>query len=476
VEPVTTLRLAPECRARLVRASQAAAPDEACGLLVGHRVRAEVSVFDAPSARNVAADPARAFTLDPGEVVALHDSAARLGASIVGTWHSHPAGAASPSRRDLAGVWPGHVLVIVAGDEVRGFAVEAGRARELTLARGVVAPVTSAAMTPTPADPLDIERLAAGVRDGDRAQLARAITLVESARAVDAPRAQALLARVGPPRGAVHRVGISGAPGVGKSTLVDALGLLLVERGHRVAVLAVDPSSTVSGGSILGDKSRMARLARSDAAFIRPSPSAASLGGVARRTRESLALVEAAGYDVVLVETVGVGQSEVAVAGMVDTFVVLLLPGAGDELQGIKKGILELADVIAVTKCDGDNVARARAAVSDHSAALRYLRPRDDVWTPRTLAVSAATGEGLDALWKAIEAHRAALAQHGRLEPRREEQRVRWVWARVEEGLMDAFRAHAGVAERLPDLLERARLGAAPAAQVAEQLLKTFRE
>jgi LAO/AO transport system kinase len=326
-----------------------------------------------------------------------------------------------------------------------------------------------------PSDPHDIEHLAAGVRAGDRAQLARAITLVESARAADTARAQALLARVGPARGSVHRVGISGAPGVGKSTLVDALGLRLIERGHRVAVLAVDPSSTLSGGSILGDKSRMARLARSDAAFIRPSPSATTLGGVARRTRETMALVEAAGYDVVLVETVGVGQSEVAVAGMVDTFVVLLLPGAGDELQGIKKGILELADVLAVTKCDGDNAARARAAVSDHSAALRYLRQRDEAWTPRTLAVSAVTGEGLDVLWETIEAHRAALAKHGRLESRREEQRVRWVWALVEEGLMEAFRAHPGVQSLLPGLLERARRGEVPAAEVADELLATFK-
>lgn len=329
-------------------------------------------------------------------------------------------------------------------------------------------------MPSSPSDPHEIEHLAAGVRAGDRAQLARAITLIESARGSDAPRAQALLARVGPAQGAVHRVGISGAPGVGKSTLVDALGLRLVERGHRVAVLAVDPSSTLSGGSILGDKSRMARLARSDAAFIRPSPSAASLGGVARRTRESMALVEAAGYDVVLVETVGVGQSEVAVAGMVDTFVVLLLPGAGDELQGIKKGILELADVLAVTKCDGDNAARARAAVSDHSAALRYLRRRDEAWTPRTLAVSAVSGEGLDELWEAIEAHRAALTKHGRLETRREEQQVRWVWSLVEEGLMDAFRAHSGVQSSLPGLLERVRSGEIPAAQAAGDLLDAF--
>lgn len=332
----------------------------------------------------------------------------------------------------------------------------------------------SAMPEPAPLDP-ELEHLARGVIAGERATLARAITLVESARPSDAPRAAALLAAVGrvAPR-PVHRVGISGVPGVGKSTLIDALGARLVERGRRVAVLAVDPSSTLSGGSILGDKSRMARLARSDAAFIRPSPSAASLGGVARRTREAMALVEAAGYDVVLVETVGVGQSEVAVAGMVDTFVVLLLPGAGDELQGIKKGILELADVLAVNKCDGDNVARARAAVADHSAAMRYLRPKDEAWTPRTVAVSAATGEGLDTLWDTIAAHREALERHGALEPRRRAQRERWTWALVEEGLMDAFRAAGPVQAALPSLLAAVRDGSLPPSSAAETLLRAF--
>jgi len=320
----------------------------------------------------------------------------------------------------------------------------------------------------------DPKTLADALRRGDRAQLARAITLVESQRPADQALAQELLDLVGPGPESVHRIGISGVPGVGKSTLIDALGAHLVERGHRVAVLAVDPSSTLSGGSILGDKSRMARLARSTDAFIRPSPSAASLGGVARRTRETMQLVEAAGYDVVLVETVGVGQSEVAVAGMVDTFLVLLLPGAGDELQGIKKGILELADVLAVNKCDGDNAARARAAVSDHSAALRYLRPRDDAWAPRTLAVSATTGEGLALLWDTLVEHRAALARGGLLATRRAAQRVRWMWSLVEEGLMERFRAHPGVAARLQPLSEAVRAGTTAPARAAESLLAQF--
>jgi len=320
----------------------------------------------------------------------------------------------------------------------------------------------------------DPEALARGVLAGERAQVARAITLVESVRSADAPRARALLELLAPHAGKAHRVGLSGVPGVGKSTLVDALGLQLVEAGHRVAVLAVDPSSTLSGGSILGDKSRMSRLAVADAAFIRPSPSATSLGGVARRTREAMTVVEAAGYDVVLVETVGVGQSEVAVAGMVDTFVVLLLPGAGDELQGIKKGILELADIVAVNKCDGEKVKEARAAVSDHSAALRYLRPRDARWTPRVLAVSGATGAGLDELWEAITAHRATLAADGELEAQRRRQQERWVWALIEEGLLEAFRAHPSVRAELKSTLADVQAGTLQPSHAADRLLGVF--
>ncbi|MDA1265177.1 MAG: methylmalonyl Co-A mutase-associated GTPase MeaB, partial [Planctomycetota bacterium] len=238
---------------------------------------------------------------------------------------------------------------------------------------------------------------------------------------------------------------------------------------------AVDPSSTLSGGSILGDKARMDRLAQHDAAFIRPSPSATSLGGVARRTRESLLLCEAAGFDVVLVETVGVGQSEVAVSDMVDTFVVLMLPAAGDELQGIKKGILELADVVVVHKADGDLLPRARAAAQDYSAALRYLPRTDRAWVPRALLVSSVTGEGLNELWEAVEEHRAALSHDDGLERRRQEQRVRWMWNRIEEGLLDAFRAHPGVEAALAETLAEVRSCSLAPEFAAQRLIDAFR-
>ncbi len=326
-----------------------------------------------------------------------------------------------------------------------------------------------------PHDLARVSELAQGVLACDRAMLARAITLVESKRPGDAPIAQALLAAVLQKTGAAHRVGISGVPGVGKSTLIEALGLYLVERGHRVAVLAIDPSSTLSGGSILGDKSRMEALSQRQEAFIRPSPSAATLGGVAQRTRESMMLLEAAGFDVVLVETVGVGQSETAVREMVDTFVVLLLPGAGDELQGIKKGILELGDVLAVNKADGERVAAAHAAARDHASALRYLRPRDAHWTPPTLTVSATTGDGIEGLWKAIREHRAALEGAGELETMRNDQRERWVWTLLEERLLSSFRAHAGVASALPGTLGDVRSGTLPPSAAADSLLRLFR-
>ncbi|MEM6567484.1 MAG: methylmalonyl Co-A mutase-associated GTPase MeaB [Planctomycetota bacterium] len=316
--------------------------------------------------------------------------------------------------------------------------------------------------------------LAEGVLAGDRTRLARAITLVESTRPEDLPVAQAMLAEVLPRTGGAHRVGISGTPGVGKSTLIEALGLRLVDAGHRVAVLAIDPSSTLSGGSILGDKSRMESLARRAEAFIRPSPSAATLGGVAQRTRETMLLCEAAGFDVVLVETVGVGQSETAVREMVDTFVVLLLPGAGDELQGIKKGILEVGDVLAVNKADGDRVPLANAAARDHSAALRYLRPRDEHWTPPVLVVSAQDGTGIDDLWSTVGEHRRTLEDAGVLRARRDEQSERWMWSLVEERLMAAFRGHPEVRERLDATADAVRAGTLPPGAAAERLLGTF--
>ena len=310
-----------------------------------------------------------------------------------------------------------------------------------------------------------------GVLAGDRAILARAITLIESSRPSDEALAQDVLERLLPHTGGAIRVGITGTPGVGKSTLLDALGMQLVEAGHRLAVLAVDPSSTVSGGSILGDKTRMARLAVSPAAFIRPSPSAASLGGVTRRTRETMLLCEAAGFDVVLVETVGVGQSETAVADMVDHFVVLTLPNSGDELQGIKKGVLELADVLAVNKADGDAVAQARLALRELKAALRYLRPRTPEWSVRALSVSGFTGAGLPELWDAVLAHRSALGESGRLAEVRQEQLRRWMWAMIEERLISSFKADPAVQAALQGLETQVIAGSTTAPRAATKLL-----
>lgn len=304
--------------------------------------------------------------------------------------------------------------------------------------------------------------------------LARAITLVESRLPEDQARAQEVLQRLLPHTGGALRVGVSGVPGVGKSTFVEALGARLVERGRRVAVLAVDPSSTLSGGSILGDKSRMPSLAADERAFVRPSPSAASLGGVARRTRESMLVCEAAGFDVVLVETVGVGQSETAVSDMVDVFLVLMLPGAGDELQGVKKGILELADLVAVNKADGEQLSLAREAVGHISAALRYAPARSEHWTPRAMAISAKTGEGLDELWEKIEEHRRVHGSKGVVEARRRDQHARWMWSLVEERLLDAFREHAVVRDWLEEVERDVREGRVTAAQAARGLVEGF--
>src|ERR1700753_1214855 len=251
--------------------------------------------------------------------------------------------------------------------------------------------------------------LAAAIRSGDRAALPRAITMLESTRADHREQAQQLLLELLPDSGNANRVGITGVPGVGKSTTIEALGMHLIEQGHRVAVLAVDPSSTRTGGSILGDKTRMARLAVDDNAFVRPSPSSGPLGGGGGKTRETMLLCEAAGFDVVLVETVGIGQSETAVADMTDFFLALMLPGAGDELHGLKKGVVELADMIAVNKADGDNVARAKGAAAEYRAALHILTPRSPNWTPPVITYSALTGDGVAELWSQAIAHRDTL-------------------------------------------------------------------
>jgi LAO/AO transport system kinase len=295
----------------------------------------------------------------------------------------------------------------------------------------------------------------AGVRAGDRTVLSRAITLIESSRPEHQAQAQAVLQELLPLAGNAQRIGITGVPGVGKSTFIDAFGTLLTQWGHKVAVLAVDPSSTRTGGSILGDKTRMARLATDRSAYIRPSPSGGTLGGVARMTRETMLLCEAAGFDVVLVETVGVGQSETVVAGMVDFFLALMLPGAGDELQGIKKGLLEIADMIAVNKADGDNRLRAQQAMSHYKAALRIVEPESPSWRPPVLMVSALTGDGLEELWHEIGRHRERLSTSGELKAKRRRQQVQWMRSMLEDRLMQALRRHPAVRGLLPEL-ERA--------------------
>ncbi|MET9920507.1 methylmalonyl Co-A mutase-associated GTPase MeaB [Streptomyces sp. NPDC006435] len=322
---------------------------------------------------------------------------------------------------------------------------------------------------------IDIDSYAKGVLDGRRAQIARAITLVESTRPDHRVLAQQLLRELLPHSGAARRIGISGVPGVGKSTFIDALGTMLTGLGHRVAVLAVDPSSTRTGGSILGDKTRMERLAVDPAAYVRPSPTAGTLGGVAKATRESIVVMEAAGYDVVLVETVGVGQSETAVANMVDTFLLLTLARTGDQLQGIKKGVLELADAIAVNKADGPHERDARAAARELAGALRLMHPADAAWTPPVLTCSARESTGLDTLWERLEQHRALLESTGRLAAKRREQQVDWTWTMVRDELLESLRSHPAVRSLTPELEQRVRDGELTATLAAEQILGAFR-
>jgi len=316
--------------------------------------------------------------------------------------------------------------------------------------------------------------LADAVRAGDRRSLARAITLVESTRLDHRDEAVALVDALLPATGRSTRVGISGAPGAGKSTFIEALGLHLVEAGHEVAVLAVDPSSTLGGGSILGDKTRMEQLSRSAHAFIRPSPSGGTLGGVARRTREAMLVCEAAGFDVVLVETVGVGQSEVAVAGMVDAFVLLLAPGAGDELQGVKRGIVELADLVVVNKADGALADLARHTVGDYGQALHLLRPHTDGWSARVLSCSALLGEGIGAVWAAVGEFMALARSSGGLERRRGEQAREWMWAEVSETLLERLRSDPDVRADLDALETDVVAGRVSPTAAARVLLERF--
>jgi LAO/AO transport system kinase len=319
---------------------------------------------------------------------------------------------------------------------------------------------------------MDPSELASAIRGGDRSALPRAITLVESTRADHRENAQRLLMELMPDAGKAVHVGITGVPGVGKSTLIEALGMSLIEKGHRVAVLAVDPSSTRTGGSILGDKTRMARLAVHPDAYIRPSPTSGTLGGVAKATRETIVLLEAAGYDVVLVETVGVGQSEVTVANMVDTFVFLTLARTGDQLQGIKKGVLELADVIVVNKADGRHATEAKAAARELSGAIRLLYPRETLWRPPVLTASALEGTGLAELWATVLEHRRVLTEAGEFDARRRRQQVEWMWSMVRDAVLDKVSSNAGVKAVRADVEQRVRDGLLTPALAAQEILK----
>jgi LAO/AO transport system kinase len=321
----------------------------------------------------------------------------------------------------------------------------------------------------------DVPDLAGGVLAGDRRAVARAITLVESRRADHREQAQELLVELQPHAGGARRVGISGVPGVGKSTFIDSLGVTLTAAGSKVAVLAVDPSSARSGGSILGDKTRMSRLAVDPNAFIRPSPTSGTLGGVAQATRESMVVVEAAGYDVVLVETVGVGQSEVTVAEMVDSFLFLTLARTGDQLQGIKRGILEIADVIAVNKADGPAAPDARKAARELGGAIRMLRGHtQDGWDVPVLTCAGLTGEGLGEVWGKLVEHQDRMTASGEFDQRRRSQQVRWTWQLVRDGLEQRLRAHPEVRERAPELEKAVVAGGLTPALAAQQLLDAF--
>jgi LAO/AO transport system kinase len=316
-----------------------------------------------------------------------------------------------------------------------------------------------------------VSDLAAAVRNGDRAALPRAITLIESTRPDHRAQAQQLLLALMPEAGSGMHVGITGVPGVGKSTAIEALGMYLIEQGHRVAVLAVDPSSTRTGGSILGDKTRMARLAMHPNAYIRPSPTSGTLGGVAKATRETIVLLEAAGFEVILVETVGVGQSEVTVANMVDTFVFLTLARTGDQLQGIKKGVLELADIVVVNKADGEHAAEAKAAARELTGAMRLIHPRETLWRPPVLTMSALHGTGLAELWDTVLKHRQVLTDAGEFEARRRAQQVDWTWSMVRDTVLDRVLSHPAVKKIRAEVERQVRDGELTPALAAQQIL-----
>ena len=321
---------------------------------------------------------------------------------------------------------------------------------------------------------LDPQVLAEKIRAGERTAIARAITLVESSKPAHHDLAADLLRILRPDTGKAIRVGITGVPGAGKSTFIDALGRRLIDQGHRIAVLAVDPTSAKTGGSILGDRTRMGELAQSEQAFIRPSPAGSHLGGVARTTRESMLVLEAAGYDVVLVETVGVGQSEVAVAGMVDTFLLITLARAGDQLQGIKRGILEMADVITVNKADGDHEGEARVTARELSIAMKLITSDPNAPRPPVLTSSSLTGNGLDEVWQAILGHRARLEAAGQLQARRAKQQREWLWALVHGELEDALRVSPAVNAIRAQLEAEVESGELSALEASDAILSAF--
>ncbi|MGV9711250.1 methylmalonyl Co-A mutase-associated GTPase MeaB [Gordonia sp. NPDC003424] len=328
--------------------------------------------------------------------------------------------------------------------------------------------------TPVARRRVDVDALEEGVLGGRRADLARAITLVESTRPDHRQAAQELLLRLTPKAGNSFRVGITGVPGVGKSTTIEALGMHLIELGHRVAVLAVDPSSTRTGGSILGDKTRMARLSGEANGYVRPSPTSGTLGGVTKATRETIVLVEAAGYDVVLVETVGVGQSEVAVANMVDTFSFLTLARTGDSLQGIKKGVLELADVVVVNKADGKHLNEAKAAARELKNALKLIYPHDALWVPPVLTMSALENTGVDEYWDAVCHHKKVLERAGQFEARRTRQQIDWTWAMVQDTVLSRLASSTSVKAIRHDVEAQVASGDLTPALAAQRIVEAF--
>jgi LAO/AO transport system kinase len=331
--------------------------------------------------------------------------------------------------------------------------------------------------TETPAKPpLDIATLAKDLRAGSRAALARGITLVESRRADHQAAARELVQALLPDTGHAFRVGITGSPGVGKSTTIDVLGMYLIEQGHKVAVLAVDPSSARTGGSILGDKTRMNDLSAHPNAFIRPSPSSGTLGGVAAKTREAMLLCEAAGFDVVLVETVGIGQSETAVCDMTDFFLALMLPGGGDELQGIKKGLIELADMIAINKADGDNLKRANITAGDYRGALHILAPRSEHWHPPVVTYSAMTRMGIPELWTKVVEHRTAMNASGDFAGRRREQQVKWMWTMLEDRMKARLRGDPAIRSKVKQTERDVADGKMTPALAAEAIVELLKD